>query len=535
MSSTLAPTTLSSNNPITRQDVEDTLIKKLGASKPSDKDLDDYTSLLTGIWEIWNKIDTKEEDYIPFVDENRYPRKNVRRPEGEENKLNAWAWKVDLEDTKKDGKGLLEGKTVCLKDTVAVKGVPCLVGTDVLQDWIPNTDATIVTRILDAGGNITGKAVCENLSIWGVSCSANTGPISNIYAPGFSAGGSSSGTGALVGRGEVDLGIGGCQGGSIRIPSSVNGIVGMKPTHGLVPYTGVVGLEPILDHVGPMTRTVLDNALFLQAIAGYDGIDDRSTGGCPSPSQIPNYPKLAKEGIAGFKIGIITESLDRPLADKRVSEVILKAAQRFKELGAEVVEEVSIPEHTLGPDVWAVIGRLGAAKSLMGESNGRHGLAMNDLTEKFLPLKGDKVDKMFCSGTNTLINGIWGWENMPPTLMGKSINLVRKMRDAYHKALSKYDILITPTLPMLPAKLPSPDASIRELMENAAGVSLNTSAFNLTGLPALSLPVAFLPSLVDGTTKLPVGMQIISKNYGEVEIYKAAYAWETNSDWRSFS
>ncbi|WWC57819.1 uncharacterized protein I303_100354 [Kwoniella dejecticola CBS 10117] len=540
MSSTLAPSTLSPNNPITPQAVREILTNNLKvpstSASLSEKNVEDYTSLLTGIWEIWNRIDTEEEDYVPPVNEDRYPRKNIRKPEGEENKYNAWAWKVDLEDAqKKSGKGLLEGKTICLKDTVAVKGVPCLVGTEAIENWTPNTDATIVTRILEAGGKITGKAVCENLSLWGVSCSANTGPVSNIHAAGFSAGGSSSGTGVLVGRGEVDLGIGGCQGGSIRIPSSVNGIVGMKPTHGLVPYTGVVGMEPILDHVGPMTRTVLDNALFLQAIAGYDGIDDRSTAGCPSPSQIPNYPELAQQGIKGFKIGVITESLNRPLADKRVSELVVKAAEKLKELGAEVVEEVSIPEHTLGPDLWAVIGRLGATKSILGESNGRRCLAMNDLTEKLLPIKGEKVDKLFCSGTNTLINGIWGWENMPPTLMGKTINLIRKMRDAYNTALGKYDVLITPTLPMLATKLPSPDASIRELMENAAGVSLNTSAFNLTGLPALSLPVGFLPSLVDGTTQLPVGMQIISKNYGEVEIYKAAYAWESGIDWKSFA
>ncbi|WRT63404.1 uncharacterized protein IL334_000309 [Kwoniella shivajii] len=532
MSSTLAPSTLSPNNPITESSVTSTL-QKLGASKPSQKDLDDYTSLLSGIWEIWNKVDDVP-DYIPAVDEERFPRKNVHRPEGDENKYNAWAWKADVQDINSDGTGLLSGKTVCLKDTVALKGVPCLVGTDVITDWTPNIDATIVTRILEAGGVITGKAVCENLSLWGVSCSANTGPISNIYAEGFSAGGSSSGTGVLVGRGEVDLGIGGCQGGSIRIPSSVNGIVGMKPTHGLVPYTGVVGLEPILDHVGPMTRTVLDNALFLQAIAGYDGIDDRSTSGCPSPSQVPDYKQMAKEGIKGFKIGIIKESLDRPLSDSRVSDMVIKAAKQLEELGA-VVEEVSIPDHILAPDLWAVIGRLGATKSLLGESNGRRGLAMNDLTEKLLPLTGDKIDKMFCSGTNTLINGVWGWENMPPALMGKATNLVRKLRDSYNSALDNYDVLITPTLPMLPTKLPPQDASIRTLMENAAGVSLNTSAFNLTGLPALSLPIAFLPSRVDDKTQLPVGMQIVSKAYAEGTIYQAAYAWEKNFDWKTFA
>lgn len=119
---------------------------------------------------------------------------------------------------------------------------------------MPNVDASVVTRILEAGGTVLGKAVCENLSLWGLSDSSATGPISNVYAEGYSAGGSSSGSGVLVARGDVDLAIGGDQGGSIRIPAAKNGIVGMKPTHGLVPYTGVVSLEPTLDHVGPMSR-----------------------------------------------------------------------------------------------------------------------------------------------------------------------------------------------------------------------------------------------------------------------------------------
>lgn len=133
-------------------------------------------------------------------------------------------------------------------------GVPALVGTNAVKDWVPNVDASVVTRILEAGGTVLGKAVCENLSLWGLSDSSATGPISNVYADGYSAGGSSSGSGVLVARGDVDLAIGGDQGGSIRIPASKNGIVGMKPTHGLVPYTGVVSLEPTLDHVGPMSR-----------------------------------------------------------------------------------------------------------------------------------------------------------------------------------------------------------------------------------------------------------------------------------------
>ncbi|EIW73435.1 hypothetical protein TREMEDRAFT_67366 [Tremella mesenterica DSM 1558] len=530
MSATLAPSTLSPNNPITSQSIHDTF-SSLGVKCPEGTEKD-YTSLLTGIWEIWNTIDSLP-DYVPVVDEVRFPRENIHRATGEENKSNAWAWKATVKDTQGTG-GVLEGKTVCLKDNVALKGVPMLLGTDIFRDYVPNTDATVVKRILEAGGVITGKAVCENLSMWGVSISSATGPIDNPHAPGYSAGGSSSGTGALLALGEVDLGIGGDQGGSIRIPACVNGIIGLKPTYGLVPYTAIASLEPLIDHAGPMTKTILDNALLLKVIAGYDGIDDRAGAGCPLPGQVPDYPTLAKGGVKGLKIGILKEGFDQPLRDERVSELVLKAAQKLTELGASV-EEVSIPFHKTAPELWAVIGRMSAAKSMLGQASGRRGYVMNDLDEKALPLTQDKIDKMWCSGVNTIMNGVWAWEHAPPGLFGKATNLVRKLRDAYNEALATYDVLITPTMPYLAQKLPEKGASVGELMTNSTGVSLNTSAFNLTGLPALSMPVGFLPSLLNDGARLPVGMQIVGKAYDEGTMYAIGHAWEEANDWKTFT
>jgi amidase len=330
------------------------------------------------------------------------------------------------------------------------------------------------------------------------------------------------------------MGIGGDQGGSIRIPSTVDGLVGLKPTTGLVPYTGIGSLEPVIDATGPMTKTVLDNALLLQVIAGADGIDDRQLAGCPFPGDVPNYPELAKAGIKGLKIGILRESLDQPLHDQRVSEVVIKAAKALEALGA-VVEEVSVPMHKDAPEIWAVIGRMSATSSLLGQGSGRRQLYLNDLTDKYLPLTQDKWDRAFCSFHNTIINGLWGWEHMPPTLVGKATNLVRKLKDAYYAALDKYDVLILPTLPFLAPKLPEEGTSVKELMINSAGVSLNTSAFNITGLPALSIPVARLPSLLDETAILPVGMEIVGKFYAEPTIYRVAYAWEQANDWKSFA
>ncbi|RSH80101.1 hypothetical protein EHS25_007303 [Saitozyma podzolica] len=497
MSSTLPPDVLSPNNPIRHDTVTD-ILEKLGVTVPL-QDVEVYTSLLEGIWEVWNNVE-QMGDYVPDVDENRFPRQEVHRATAAENVANAWAWKCVIKDTKPNH-GLLAGRTICLKDTIAVKGVPCLLGTDMIKDWVPNTDATITTRILEAGGVITGKGVCENLCLWGLSNSAATG-------------GSSSGTAVCVGLGLADLGVGGDQGGSIRLPCCVNGLVGLKPTFGLVPYTGIASMEPMLDFAGPMTRV---------SPSRVDGIDDRQAAGTPFPAEVPDYPSMAKLGVLGLKVGIITESLDQPMHDDRVSKLLVRAAEALRSLGAAEVSMVSIPMHKIAPELWAVPGRMGGTSSFLARSSGRRGLALNDLTDKMLPLTQDKVDGMFPSGINMLVNGLWAFEHLSPSL-----------RDAYLTALSKYDVLITPTLPFLAPKLPPEGASIAENMSRNLGLSTNTSAFNLTGLPALTLPVGRLESLEGDGALLPVGMQIIGKNFAEPTLFRVAYAWEQAHNWVNF-
>ena len=154
-------------------------------------------------------------------------------------------------------------------------GVPMMNGAATLEGYVPDIDATVVQRILDAGGTIVGKAHCEYFCLSGGSHTNATGPVHNPHKMGYSAGGSSSGSAVLVALGEVDMALGGDQGGSIRMPSSFSGTYGMKPTHGLVPYTGIMPIEIYVDHTGPMTATVADNALLLEVLAGADGYDPR--------------------------------------------------------------------------------------------------------------------------------------------------------------------------------------------------------------------------------------------------------------------
>src|SRR6202012_5737058 len=196
------------------------------------------------------------------------------------------------------------------KDNVCLAGVPMMNGASTLEGYTPDVDATIVTRILDAGGTILGKAHCEFFCLSGGSHTGALGPVHNPHKQGYSAGGSSSGSGALVAAGEVDMAIGGDQGGSIRIPSSFSGIYGMKGTHGLVPYTGVMPIEVTIDHTGPMTRNVRDNALLLEVLAGADGLDPRQ--GTP---KVSNYTEALGGGAKGLRIGVVKEGFGHPSSE----------------------------------------------------------------------------------------------------------------------------------------------------------------------------------------------------------------------------
>ena len=180
---------------------------------------------------LTNDIVDKVSDYQPAPDIDLTPREDVHFPKQENNPLGGWAWRCKCFH-KSPSLPLLKGRTACLKDNIAMAGVPCLLGTESFAGWTPQTDATVVSRILEAGGTIVGKAVCENLSRGAVSVTAATGQVDNPYAKGYSAGGSSSGTAALVGSGAVDIGLGCDQGGSIRIPASLCGLYGFKATTG---------------------------------------------------------------------------------------------------------------------------------------------------------------------------------------------------------------------------------------------------------------------------------------------------------------
>lgn len=475
-----------------------------------------YNTLLQANFDAYDVIDGMP-DFVPRV---TYPRTPGYFPAAEENKYGAWYVKTTIKG-KPEGK--LAGKTVALKDNVCLAGVPMMNGASTLEGYVPNVDATVVTRLLDAGATVVGKATCEYFCFSGGSHTSAPAPVHNPWRMGYSAGGSSSGSAALVAAGEVDLAIGGDQGGSIRMPASYCGIVGMKATHGLVPYTGVMPIELTIDHTGPMTANVTDNALMLEVLAGPDGLDPRQHAGQGSKP----YAELMKQGVAGLRIGIVKEGFGWPQSMADSDAKVKKAAAMFTALGAEV-SEVSVPMHLVGPAIWLPIAAEGATQQMM-KDNGHgfnwKGLYVTSMVDFHAGWKA-RADELSETLKLTMVLGEYFIKHYRGRYYAKSQNLARQLQAAYDSALSDYDLLLMPTLPMTATPLPKPGAPVEEVVARAFEMLPNTCPFDITGHPAISVPCG----LVDG---LPVGMMLIGKHYDEATIYRAAYAFEQAGDWKA--
>src|SRR4030095_14987375 len=277
-----------------------------------------------------------EESTPPLVSPARTP---GYRPGPDEDPLNAWMWKCQMAGA---ADGLLAGKTVSDKDHIAVAGMPMRFGAFALEGFIPDFDATVVTRVLQEGGTIIGKNVMNGLS-GGFGTGGGIGDYGRPLNPHNHAhvtGGSSSGSGAAVAAGEVDISFGGDQGGSLRIPAAFCGIVCHKPTFGLVSHFGIgFGSDQSIDYTGPMTRTVEDAAAALQATAGYDPYDPRQTRDVPSRMDV--LGRLA-EGVTRLRIGVLQEGFDDAEGDVR--DLVLAAVDVLGRAGADVTK-ISVPAH----------------------------------------------------------------------------------------------------------------------------------------------------------------------------------------------
>jgi amidase len=329
-------------------------------------------------------------------------------------------------------------------------------------------------------------------------------------------------------RPSVDVSHGECWKG-IRTDSCTG--VGLKPTHGLVPYTGISSGDSINDHAGPIARNVRDVAMCLDAISGRDDFDDKTLGAPLHGST--RYTDQLQASVQNMRIGILTEGFEHRLVDPNVKTIALDAVKSFEKLGAQV-QEVSLPLHLEGPAVWTIQQRIAGTLGMMGYAHGRRGLFSTNYEAARQPWTNETFQKLFPSTKNTIINGLSLMQNYPG-LYVKTMNIAQQMRDAYEKLFEEYDLIVMPTTPFVaPANVDwKRGDSPMEALKPSMGITTNTAIFDVTGHPAMSLPVGFAPAKEDASVMLPVGLQLVGGLWKEQKILDAGYAWESANDWKT--
>lgn len=474
-------------------------------------DIDEFGPLVERMLNSFDRIEELYEDSAPRARGDR----KWTTPTAAENPLGGWYVKCDINEVHD---GPLAGRTVAIKDNTQVAGIPMMNGSKTLEGFVPVRDATIVSRLLAAGATITGKAVCEDLCFSGGSHTSRTGPVRNPWDRARSAGGSSSGSAALVSSGAVDIATGGDQGGSIRMPSAYSGIVGHKPTHGLVPYTGAFPIEQTLDHVGPMTSTVADAALMLSVLAGRDGFDPRQ----PRDLATDDYRAALEQSPAGLRVGVLQEGFGFPgLSHPGVDATVREAIEVLRTLDVSI-EEVSVPLHRDGMNLWNVIAGEGGASQMIEEN--AYGLNWQGLYDpELISYYGKQWREMPNEFSTTVKTVLLATKYTRQRKFGAyyamARNVALRLRAAYEEAFKSFDLLVMPTVPLPATLLPAEGASREEISDRALEHFGNTAAFDISGNPAITVPAG----LVEG---LPSGLEIVGRHFEDATVLKLAHAYE---------
>jgi amidase len=473
----------------------------------SESDLEEFAPLVVGSLSASDRV-------VELYEAAKPPAPTRAWSHPEDNPLGAWAVQTRIEGR---SDGPMAGKTVVIKDNMSVAGLPMMNGSRSMEGFVPARDATVVTRLLQAGATVVGKAVCEDLSFSGASFTSQPGPVRNPWDITRIAGGSSSGSAALVASQAVDLAVGGDQGGSIRIPASFCGCVGLKPTYGLVPYTGAFPIERTLDHVGPIGRTVSDVALMLTAIAGVDGLDPRQ----PTELNDIDYTANLDRGVTGLRVGIVRQGFGGPLNAPAVDEAVLAAVAVLRRSGL-VAEEVTIPWHTDALDVWNVIATEGACYQMIdGNAYGQNAAGLYDpeVIEWFARGRRERGPELSRIVKLVGLSGGYTFGEGGGKYYAMARNLAMDVTRAYDEALTSFDVLVMPTLPYTATEILTAAAPLAEYVPAALSMVSNCAPFDVSGHPAISVPV----EPVDG---LPVGLMIVGRRFDDATVLQVAHTYE---------
>jgi aspartyl-tRNA(Asn)/glutamyl-tRNA(Gln) amidotransferase subunit A len=404
--------------------------------------------------------------------------------------------------------GPLAGVPVVLKDNLCTRGVPTTCSSRILDGWLPPYDATVVSRLHEAGAVVLGKTNLDEFAMGSSTENSAFGPTRNPHDPSRVPGGSSGGSAAAVAAGFAPLGLGSDTGGSIRQPAALCGVVGVKPTYGLVSRYGLVAFASSLDQIGPLAGTVADAALLLEVITGHDPADSTSV-----PRPAPELVASLDEGVDGLRIGVLAELVEGASAD--VAARVEEAARALEAAGAKV-DEASVPAATHALSAYYLIAPAEASSNLARYDGVRYGLRVDgpDVGAMYTATRsagfGAEVKRRIMLGTYALSAGYYdayyGQAQRVRTL------LIRDFEAAY----ATHDLLLAPTTPTtafaLGAKTGDPWAMYLS--------DVCTVPSNLAGQPAVSVPFGA------GDDGLPVGVQVLAPALGEVPMFRAAAALE---------
>jgi len=406
--------------------------------------------------------------------------------------------------------GPLAGVPVALKDNICTEGIPTTCSSRILEGWRPPYDATVVERLADAGAIVIGKTNLDEFAMGSSTENSAFGPTRNPHDTSRVPGGSSGGSAAAVAAGFAGLGLGSDTGGSIRQPAALCGVVGMKPTYGRVSRYGLVAFASSLDQIGPLSRTVADAAALYQAIAGHDPRDATSI-----PEPVPNVSAGLAEGVAGMRVGVVTELCEAEGIQPDVMARVRQAIDALEGAGAKV-EDVSVPAVVYGLTAYYLINPAEASSNLARYDGVRYGLRVDAPTagEMYDRTRtagfGAEVERRIMLGTYALSAGYYD------AFYGKAQRVRTLIIRDLDAAYERFDVLIGPTAPSTAFPLGAKTADPLTMYLN----DVCTIPSNLSGHPAISIPFG------TGDDGLPVGVQVMAPALGEVAMFRAAAAVE---------
>jgi len=436
-------------------------------------------------------------------------------------KLNAFITLTEQEALKTaraadEGKvtGKLVGIPVAVKDCITTKGVLTTCGSKILDGYVPPFDAEVVARLKKEGAVIIGKTNMDEFAMGSSTESSHYGPSKNPWDLTRVPGGSSGGSGAAVAGLESRMALGTDTGGSVRCPASFCGIVGIKPTYGLVSRYGVIAYANSLEQVGPMARNVSDAALLLDVIAGHDPKDSTSVNAADEV----HYTDYLVEDVKGLTIGVPKEYFGEG-TDKKVEKAVWDAIMKLNKLGADY-KEVSLPHTKYALSAYYIIAMCEASSNLARFDGLRYGLRVGkdeNWHTTFSRIRadgfGEEVKRRVMLGTYALSEGYYGRYYL------KALRVRTLIKQDFERAFKDVDVLAAPTMPF-------PAFKIGEHAEDPLSMymaDVDTVPINLSGVPSISVPCGF-------AGKLPIGVQFIGGFFDEPKLIRTAYTFELNTD-----